>query len=107
MRMNGKNLKHGLSGLAAIALSIIACSLVSIPLPQIAFSDGQSPAADLIAYMGSDGNIYTVERSGASIQAWTDDAQPVPDADGAVRYYSDPSWAPGSKTLAFMEVETG
>jgi TolB protein len=107
MHGSGRHLKRGLFGLAAITLSIIACSLASIPLPKIPSSNGLPPSADLIAYMGSDGNIYTVEPSGETNQAWTDDAQPVPDADGAVRYYSDPSWSPGNKTLAFIEVETG
>jgi TolB protein len=102
----GHRPNYWLLGLAAIALSIIGCSLASIPLPKV-LPSSQTEKTDLIAYMGSDGNIYTVDPSGVSNTALTDDAQPVPDADGALRYYSDPSWSPEGNNLAFMEVEAG
>lgn len=105
--MIGKHLWFGLVGPAAIALSIIGCALGSIPFPEVSFPGGQAESTDLIAYIGSDGNIYTVEPSGGSPLAWTDDAQLVVDSNGAVHYYSDPSWSPRSKALAFMEVEIG
>ncbi len=102
----GNRLRYWALGLAAIALSIIGCSLASIPFPKVLPST-QTKSTDLIAYMGADGNIYTVDPSDASSLALTDDAQPVPDADGALRYYSDPSWSPEGNDLAFMEVEAG
>lgn len=94
-------------GTAAIALSILGCSFGSIPFPELSFPGGQAQSTDLIAYMGSDGNIYTVEPSGGSNLAWTDDARVLPDSNGGVHYYSDPSWSPRGSTLAFMEAEVG
>lgn len=100
----GKRLRNCMFGLAAVSLSIIGCSLASIPFREIIPST-QTTSADLIAYMGSDGNIYTVAPSDASRVALTDDARPDPNADVALRYYSDPSWSPAGTDLAFMEVE--
>lgn len=105
--MIGRHLCSGWIGVAAIAASIIACSLPAIPFPEISFPGERPPSTDLIAYMGTDGNIYTVDPAGASSTAWTDDAQPTAGAERALRYYSDPSWSPKGKTLAFMEVEAG
>jgi TolB protein len=102
----GIRVRYGAIGLAVIAFSVIGCSLASLPFPEVSATQ-QKRSTDLIAYMGSDGNIYTVDPSGVSNTALTDDAQPVPDASGAVRYYSDPSWSPKGDNLAFMEVENG
>jgi TolB protein len=102
----GKRIRSAILGFAAIALSIVGCSFITIPFNS-ALPSMQPESTDLIAYMGVDGNIYTVGPSGASSVALTDDAQPNPDAGGALRYYSDPSWSPEGNNLAFMEVEAG
>jgi Tol biopolymer transport system component len=53
-------------------------------------------APGLIAYSGTDGNIYTIGRDGKQQTAITQDA------GQAGRVYQNPTWAPDGQTLAFL-----
>ncbi|MEK7327634.1 MAG: hypothetical protein AAB217_20505, partial [Chloroflexota bacterium] len=54
-----------------------------------------------IVYVGSDGNIYTVNQTGSNPTAITDDA----DLEGdTVRYYQFPTWSPDSKSLTYFSI---
>ena len=101
--MVGKRVRYGAVGIAAVAFSIIGCALANVRLPEIPGFGGQAQAVDLIAYVGSDGNVYTIDPGGRQVVALTDDAQRIADANGALHYYSDPAWAPGKTGLAFLE----
>ncbi len=55
----------------------------------------------LIAYVGSDGNIYTVNQTGNSPTQITNDAA----VEGATqRFYQYPTWSPDSESLAFFSL---
>ena len=101
--MVGRRVRYGVVGIAAAAFSILGCTLASVRFPEIPGIGGQAQAVDLIAYVGSDGNVYTVDPEDGKVVALTDDAQRIPDANGALHYYSDPAWAPGKTGLAFLE----
>ena len=55
----------------------------------------------LIAYVGNDGNIYTIDLDGKQPIAITQDANLNPAAGQVGRIYQYPSWAPDGQHLAF------
>jgi Tol biopolymer transport system component len=61
----------------------------------------------LIAYVGADGNIYTINQGGGKLQAITEDAR-LPEGEGEAldeaRFYLYPTWSPDSRSLAFASV---
>lgn len=81
---------------AAVSLS---CMLVTQAIPR-ALSGGAAPG--LIAYLGADGNIYTVDRAGQRTVAITGDANLDPRDNETGRVYQYPTWAPDGRRLAFV-----
>lgn len=57
----------------------------------------------LIAYVGSDGNVYTVNQSGQKPAQITDDASL---SENDLLYYRFPTWSPDGKSLAFFSIAT-
>ena len=57
-----------------------------------------------IAYLAPDGNVQTVDQSGGSARALTDDAGASLDPQTLVRY-SLPTWVRGGKAVAFARTE--
>jgi TolB protein len=90
-------------GMALTFLAItLACS-AAIPFsaPQARVPTPEAPLG-LIAYVGKDGNIYTIDRDGKQNTALTQDANLKP-ADGQVgRIYQYPTWAPDGQHLAYI-----
>jgi Tol biopolymer transport system component len=84
---------------AALSLS---CSLVTRTLSQPLQILNTGAPAGLIAYSGTDGNIYTIDREGKHPVAITQDANPFPGAGGVVRLYQYPTWAPNGRSLAYI-----
>lgn len=60
-------------------------------------------SVDRIAYVGTDNNIYTVDRRGGSRRALTEDAE-IPTRAGG-RVYRFPTWSPDNRWLAYVGVE--
>lgn len=60
----------------------------------------------LIAYVGLNGNIYTINQGGGRQRAITQDARlrVEGEEDGERQSYLFPTWSKGSKTLAFAGV---
>jgi Tol biopolymer transport system component len=60
----------------------------------------------LIAYVGPDGNIYTINQGGGRQRAITQDArlQAEDEQDAQQKLYLFPTWAKDSKTLAFAGI---
>ncbi|MFQ5796592.1 MAG: TolB family protein [Candidatus Bipolaricaulia bacterium] len=65
---------------------------------------GQTEATNRIAYIGSDGNVYTVKVDGTDTQALTTDALISRTGTGVTYLY--PTWSPGSRHLAFVGTRT-
>jgi TolB protein len=56
----------------------------------------------LIVFLGTDGNIYTIDQGGGHQEALTDDARGLDSQVGARRFYQFPAWSPGGRQLAFV-----
>lgn len=53
----------------------------------------------LIAFLGTDGNIYTMNQAGEKVEQVTNDAE---FGDEFVRYYSHVTWAPDGQHIAYV-----
>jgi Tol biopolymer transport system component len=58
----------------------------------------------LIAYIGTDWNIYVTDQSGGNPVALTEDAAAPQEQSGAFRYYQYPAWSPESNLLAYVGI---
>src|SRR5688572_28802836 len=58
----------------------------------------------LIAYIGTDWNIYVMDQSGGNPIALTEDAVTPEAQAGPFRYYQYPTWSPESNLLAFVGI---
>jgi Tol biopolymer transport system component len=81
------------------ALFSLSCALVTRSLPR-ALDAGDSPG--LIAYVGTDGNIYTIGREGGQPTAITTDANTNPGTGDIGRIYQFPTWALDGQRLAYI-----
>ncbi|MGW8226087.1 MAG: hypothetical protein ACWGOY_10140, partial [Anaerolineales bacterium] len=82
--------------LAIIVLVVVACRL-SVP----------ERGSGLIAYVGVDDNIYTIDQFGENQHAVTSDAQLIPEQGGGRRVYQQPTWSPESDRVAFIQTNIG
>lgn len=85
-----------LSGLLA------ACSS-SGRLPQSPLTAALERKVGRIAYVGADGNVYTIDQAGGHQQMLTQDAHPP--EEGVTRFYQLPTWSSSDNRLAFIERE--
>jgi TolB protein len=95
------------NGWRFIAIAVVLAVTLSCNLAPRLFSQGtQTQEADaplgLIAFVGNDGNIYTIDREGKQQTAITQDANLIPDSEHAGHVYMYPTWAPNGYRLAFM-----
>ena len=97
-------LKKGwLLAAACLAMAVtLSCSLATRFLPKVQQHAGSNAPLGLITYVGTDGNIYTIDRQGKQSKAITQDADLSPAAGGGKRIYQYPTWAPNGQSLAFM-----
>ena len=87
--------------LASFSLS---CRLASDLAGRLRSTEPQSAPAGLIAYVGSDGNIYTIDRNGENQAAITQDASPqLPEGEDSL-VYRYPTWVLDGEQLVFVEL---
>ena len=95
--------------LLVLALSIlapgltIACGLSSKVVEQVQATPTPVVKTGLIAYTGTDGNVYAINRKGENQKALTQDANLSPGQGESFRQYKYPTWAPDGTHLAFVE----
>jgi TolB protein len=88
------------AGVAAVALQ--ACLPDGTRIPQSPFLPTLERKAGLIAYLGRDGNVYTLDQGGGRLRQQTDDAL-LPEAEGdEYRVYRFPTWSPDGASLAYV-----
>ncbi len=86
----------------SLALVVSACVPDGIRVPQSELSSLLERKAGLIAFLGIDGNIYTIDQGGNDMTPVTTDAF----SDGEThRFYGLPIWSPNSESLAFASFE--
>jgi TolB protein len=89
-----------LPGLIFVSGLITACSPEGVRLPQSPLTAALERRSGLIAYIGNDGNVYTIDQGGGNQTMLTADAQA---ADGSIRrFYDFPAWSIEDNRLAFV-----
>ena len=97
--------KHLLSPLILGSLLIAACGSIGqgIQVPQSPMLAALERKSGLIAYLGPDGNVYTINQAGGKLNMITEDAHA---AEGGVRrFYDHPTWSLEDNKLAFVGFE--
>jgi hypothetical protein len=112
--------------LAILALGSLSCSLAGRilrgaapgePQPTLDRESSQSSQAPqesdptntiqgdgLIAYLGEDGNIYTILPDGTRQWTVTDDASLTVNSEGVASFYQHPTWSQAEQRLAFVKL---
>ncbi len=88
-------------GLMVLAVLAAACVPEGVRLPQSPLLGALERKSGLIAYVGLDGNIHTIDQAGGRKTAITDDAD-LASEDGSVRFYDFPTWEPSGERLAYQ-----
>ena len=89
--------------LPIVALALAGCSERGLRLPQSPLLASLERKSGLIAYVGPDGNVYTIDQGGGNQSMITDDAHPV--EAGVRRFYDFPTWSTAENRLAFVGFE--
>ena len=71
-------------------------------MPQSPLLSSLERKSGLIAYIGLDGNVYTIAQSGGKLTAITDDALTASEDSSPVRFYNFPTWSHNDRTLAYL-----
>jgi TolB protein len=88
----------------ALLLTTIACAALTRGAPTEPPTISEPPSNGLIAYLGTDGNIYTIDETGQNPIPITQDAKPQ-FADNSVRVYQHLTWSHNGRYLAFAALE--
>jgi Tol biopolymer transport system component len=83
------------------SLLLSACIPDGIRIPESPLLRNLERKSGLIAYVGTDFNIYTVDQGGGNLAAVTEDAQTA-STESPSRIYQFPSWSPVDNKLAFV-----
>ena len=115
--MNVKNtnpdnhLQHIITGKVCVILTLLACFCMTacgrltdqqankFQVPQSPLLRSIERKSGLIAYVGIDGNIYTMDQAGKNIVQLTNDATT---SDKKVLYYTHVTWAPNGNQIAYV-----
>ena len=87
------------SVLVPLALLASACLPAGVRVPQDELSGLLERKAGLIAYLSTDGNIYTIDQGGQRKTPITHNAYI---SDTTFLFYGLPNWSPDSQSLAFV-----
>ncbi len=91
-------------GVLVASLLVAACLPQGVRVPQSPLLRVLERKSGRIVYVGTDGNIYTIDQGGGNLRAITDDAQLSSETDAALHFYQFPAWSPDSKRIAFVSV---
>lgn len=81
--------------------SSLACSFITTRFPALSVVGRGLSSSGLIAYVGSDGNIYSTDRDGSQVRQITHRTE-----DSSL-IYQYPTWAPDGSRLSFSSLERG
>lgn len=86
-----------------VAVFSMSCRLAADLAERIRSTGSKPVPSGLIAYVGTDGNLYTIDRDGGNRKPLTQDANPQPLAGDDHPVYRFPTWAPDGEQIAFVE----
>ncbi|UCF61854.1 MAG: PD40 domain-containing protein [Anaerolineaceae bacterium] len=86
----------------ALLLMVAACGSQGMNMPQSPLLSSLERKSGLIAYVGVDGNIYTINQAGGDKVSITQDATLQVEDAGIQLSYFLPTWSPDAKQLAFI-----
>ena len=89
--------------LPLVALALTGCSERGLRLPQSPLLAALERKSGLIAYIGPDGNVHTIDQGGGNQTMITEDAHPR--EAGLQRFYDFPTWSAADNKLAFVGYE--
>ena len=90
---------------AISALLLASCLPKDMQIPQSPLLSTLERKSGMIAYLGTDGNMYIVDQGGSHPKKLTEDAV-IPDSQTApFLYYQNPTWSPDGSQLAFMGIK--
>ncbi len=92
--------------LLAAALLSLSCSAFTRLITGATPTPSTAKPVGLIAYVGTDGNIYTADSDGQNRSALTSDADLLPPAGQTQRIYQYPTWSFDGSRLAFVEISS-
>ena len=88
---------------ASVLLSSCLPNTVQVPqMPQNSLLPLLERKSGLIAYIGSDWNIYTSDQAGNHVTAYTQDALIPENTGDPFRFYAYPTWSPDSESIGFV-----
>jgi TolB protein len=91
--------------IAAVLLSSCLPGTVQLPqMPQNSLLPLLERKSGLIAYIGTDWNIYTSDQAGNHLTAYTKDALVPQNTSDLFHYYGYPTWSPDSESLGFVGI---
>ena len=88
--------------LMLFALVITACLPQNVRVPQSPLLSTLERKSGLIAYIGSDGNMYISDQGGTNLSKLTDDAVISNSQSGEFHIYQLPTWSHDGTQLAFV-----
>jgi len=83
-------------------LTTLACTTITRGVQS---PSPQSAQNGLIAYLGPDGNVYTIDENGGHLTPITQDAQRQLNSGNSIRLYQHPTWSHDGRHLAFVAIE--
>jgi TolB protein len=81
---------------------LAACLPQDMRIPQSPLLRTLERKSGLIAYIGTDGNIYVSDQGGGNLSQLTDDASISGSQGGNNKYYQYPTWSQDGSKLAFV-----
>src|SRR5512138_840517 len=91
---------------AVSALLLASCLPKDVQIPQSPLLSTLERKSGLIAYLGTDGNMYVVDQGGGHLKKLTEDAVIPDNQTGPVLYYQFPTWSRDGSQLAFFGVKS-
>src|SRR5690349_12262510 len=88
------------------ALLIASCLPQDMQVPQSPLLSTLERKSGLIAYLGTDGNMYISDQGGGHQQQLTEDAVIPETQGGPILYYQYPTWSRDGSQLAFMGLKS-
>ena len=85
-----------------LTLLLTSCLPQDFQVPQSPLLSTLERKSGLIAYIGTDGNIYISDQGGGQLRAITEDAEIPENQSAPIYFYQTPTWSSDGQKLAFV-----